>query len=304
MLKHETAGDPITGLKWTRRTTYKIAAELQTLGIQVSPNTVGKLLKAMGYCLRVNHKKLPTGRDPDRDRQFAYIGKLRARHERDGLPIISVDTKKRELIGNFKNPGASWEREPVLVNDHDFPSIASGVAIPYGVYDVPANQGAVFIGVSYDTSEFAVDCLTRWWCWLGKRRYPDATELLVLADAGGSNNPTRRLWKYCLQTKLCDRHGISVTVCHYPTGASKYNPIDHRLFSEISKNWAGKPLTCYQTILNYIRTTQTATGLSVRADLLPRTYVRGLTPTDRQMQDLSIQPHPTVPKWNYTILPR
>lgn len=258
----------------------------------------------MGFSLRVNHKKIATRRGPDRERQFAYISKLRRRHEREGLPIVSVDTKKRELIGNFKNAGAAWEREPVLVNDHDFPSLASGVAIPYGVYDVSANEGAVFVGTSYDTSEFAVDCLTKWWYWLGKRRYPDATELLVLADAGGSNNPTRHLWRYCLQTKLCDRHGISVTVCHYPTGASKWNPIDHRLFSEISKNWAGKPLTSYETVLNYIRTTATATGLSVRAYLLQRTYQRGVTPPEQEMKQLSIQRHPTVPKWNYTIVPR
>ena len=260
-MKHETAGDPMTGLKWTRRTTEKIAEELREIGITVCANTVCKLLRQMGYALRVNHKKLTASSPTDRDEQFGYIANRRESFARRGLPIVSIDTKKKELIGNFKNAGSAWQRKPVLVRDHDFRSDADGIAIPYGVYDVQANLGSLFIGTTHDTPEFAVDNLARWWRYDGRRRHRGATQLLILADGGGSNSCRARAWKHNLQEVLCDRFGLTVTVCHYPTGASKWNPIEHRFFSEISKNWAGKPLDSYETVLNYARSTTTCGGL-------------------------------------------
>ena len=303
-MKHDTAGDPISGLKWTRRTTHKIAQELKRLGIQVSANTVARLLKDMGFSLRVNHKKISTGSGPERDQQFAYIAELRASFARDGMPIISVDTKKKELVGHFKNPGVAWNREPTLVNDHDFRSHAKGIAVPYGIYDLQANQGFVFVGRSHDTAEFAVDNIEKWWRHAGLLRYPNAKDLLILADCGGSNGPRIRAWKHWIQENICDRHGISVTVSHYPAGASKWNPIEHRLFSEISKNWAGEPLTSFQTALNFIRTTKTSKGLSTSAFFVRKKYVKGLRFDDEQMASLCLLKHNTLPKWNYTLEPR
>lgn len=302
-MTHDTAGDPITGVKWTRRTTDKIAAELGELGIDVCANTVAKLLKNMEFSLRVNHKKLSRGSDPDRDAQFAYIAAQRQRFADHGWPIVSVDTKKKELVGNFKNPGATWGREPTLVNDHDFRSDAAGIAIPYGVYDVAANRGSLFVGTTHDTPQFAVDNLARWWVYDGRRRYPDAAELLVLADGGGSNGPRNRAWKHQLQHRLCNRYDLTVTVCHYPTGASKWNPIEHRLFSEVSKNWAGQPLDSYETILNYARTTRTATGLEVKAYLIDTHYPKGSKISDQAMTALNLHPHDTQPIRNYTLNP-
>lgn len=302
-MKNEIAGDPMTGLKWTRRTTQKIADELQALGIRVCPKTVGRLLKQMGFSLRVNHKKLARS-GPDRDEQFAYIAEMRESFAQQGLPIVSVDTKKKELVGNFKNGGANWQRVPVLVNDHDFRSDAKGIAIPYGIYDVQANRGFVFVGMSYETSEFAVQSLAKWWIYDGRRRYPEARKILILADVGGCNGSQRRAWKYELQNRLCDRFGIAVTVCHYPTAASKWNPIEHRLFSEISKNWAGRPLDSYEVILNYIRTTTTSKGLRVKAYLDKTFYTKGLKISDREMKTLNLAKRQIQPKRNYTLSPR
>lgn len=242
LIAHETAGDPMTGLKWTRRTTARIAEQLQALGIRVCDRTVARLLKQMNYSLRVNHKKLSRVSPEDRDAQFACIAELRERCAAERLPLISVDTKKKELVGQFKNAGTAWERQPVLVNDHDFRSQADGIAIPYGIYDLQANQGTVFVGTSYDTPEFAVDSIEKWWRYEGQRRYGQSGQIAILADCGGSNGPSCRAWKYGLHRKLCERHGLDVTVAHYPSGASKWNPIEHRLFSEISNNWAGRPL--------------------------------------------------------------
>jgi len=302
-MKHETAGDPMTGLKWTRRTTVKIAEELGKLGIRVSANTVGKLLKQMGFSLRVNHKKLSGGSGADRDEQFVYIAELREHFAQNGNPVVSIDTKKKELVGNFKNPGKAWSSEPVLVNDHDFPSTAFGKAVPYGVYDVGANCGTLFVGTSHDTPDFAVDNLGRWWTGEGQHRYRDATEILVLADGGGSNGPRCRAFKYALQRRICDMHELTVTVCHYPTGASKWNPIEHLFFSEISKNWAGRPLDSYDTIVNYARSTRTATGLTVRAHLIQDSYPKGVKISDTQMREIVFKPHETQPHRNYTICP-
>ena len=294
----------MTGLKWTRRTTQKIAAQLYRFGIHVSARTVSRLLKQMDYSLRVNHKKRSAGSGQDRDQQFAYIAETREQFAQQGWPVISVDSKKKELVGHFKNAGTAWRREPLLVNDHDFRSSAHGIAIPYGVYDVQANRGALFIGTSHDTLQFAVDSLSKWWTYDGRRRYPKASQLLVLADGGGSNSHRARAWKYFLQQRFCDRYRLPVTVCHYPTGTSKWNPIEHRLFSEISKNWAGRPLDSYETIINYARSTSTSTGLEVKAYLVHTDYPKGVAITKEQMKQLSIERHDTQPTRNYTLLPR
>ena len=303
-MKYDTAGDPITGVKWSHRTIAKLAAELTAAGINVSPNSVAKLLKMMDFRPKVNHKRLSSGSGPERDQQFDYIAENHQRFAEDGLPIISVDAKKREMVGAFKNPGTAWRRQAVLVNDHDFRSLAHGVAIPYGVYDEQANRGSVFVGTSHDTSDFAVESIEKWWRYDGRRRYPQADHLLILADAGGSSSPRRRAWRYALQTKLCNRHHLSVTVTHFPTGASKWNPIEHRLFSEISKNWAGEPLTSYETILNHIRTTKTTKGLRVKAYLVDKQYPTGVKISDQQMEQLVLEKHETLSKWNYTLRPR
>ncbi len=303
-MEHDTAGDPMTGIKWTRRTTEKIAAELRDGGIDVCANTVAKLLKGLEFRLRVNHKKLSRHSPPDRDAQFAYIAAQREGFARQGLPIVSIDSKKRELVGNFKNNGATWSRYPTAVNDHDFRSDAEGIALPYGVYDLSANHGYLFVGTAHDTPAFAVDNLVRWWNYQGRRRYPGANELLVLADGGGSNGARTRAWKHTLQERLCDRHRLTVTVCHYPSGASKWNPIEHRLFSELSKNWAGKPLDSYQTIINYARTTRTSTGLHVDAYLVDTDYPTGVKISDQAMKQLQLRPHDTQPTRNYTLSPR
>jgi len=302
-MQHDTAGDPITGLKWTRKTTAKVAAELKRLGIFVSDRTVARLLKQMGFALRVNHKKLSGACPQDRDAQFTHIAEVRERFAAQGLPLISVDTKKKELVGCFKNAGTSWERQPLLVNDHDFRSDAIGIAIPYGIYDLRANRGTVFVGNSHDTPEFAVECVQTWWRTEGRQRHPNAAQLAILADGGGSNASNSRAWKYGLQTRLCNRFGLTITVAHYPPGASKWNPIEHRLFSEISKNWAGRPLDSFQTILNYIQTTTTSTGLCVEAHLIENIYEKGVRITDAQMRELDITKDEFLPRWNYTLRP-
>ena len=303
-LQHDVAGDPITGIRWTRRTTEKIATELATLDIQVCPRTVARILKDLDYRLRVNHKRVSAGSGPDRDQQFQYIAEQHAQFAQRGLPIVSIDTKKRELIGNFKNQGTTWERSPQAVNDHDFRSQADGIAIPYGVYDLCANRGFVVLGTSHDTPEFAADNLVRWWQRDGLERYRYASKLLVLADSGGSNAPRIRCFKYALQNRLVDPYQLTVTVCHYPSGASKWNPIDHRLFSEISKNWAGHPLRSYRTILNHIRTTTTDTGLCVTAQLVDQEYPKGVKISDAQFASIALEPHQIQPLRNYTIRPR
>lgn len=304
LLEHDRAGDPMTGLQWTRRTTAKIAAELEGLGIAVCPNTVARILKQLGFSLRVNHKTLSRRSDPDRDEQFLYIAEQRERFAKAGQPIVAIDTKKKELIGPFKNPGRAWSKTPVPVNDHDFRSDALGIAVPYGIYDTLANRGSLYVGTSHDTPEFAADNVVRWWCDEGEARYPEALELLLLADGGGSNGYRNRAFKYWLQNRLCDVHSLVVTVCHYPTGASKWNPIDHRLFSEITKNWAGRPLDSFDTLLAYASSTRTRTGLQVTARLVDQPYQKGLRFSPAQIRELDLEPHPVQPKRNYTLYPR
>lgn len=305
-MKHETAGDPMTGLKWTHKATVKIATEVQALGLDVSPRTVARLLRQMGFSLRVNHKQLArvSKTSPEaRDAQFRHIKELREHCAADHVPLISVDTKKKELIGRFKNPGAAWSQEAIKVKDHDFPSEAIGKAIPYGIYDIHANRGTVFVGTSIDTPGFAVDSIETWWLTEARDRYPNADELVILADGGGSNGSQSRVWKHDLYEQLCARHGITVTVAHYPPGTSKWNPIEHRLFSAISNNWAGRPLETHEIMLNCLRSTTTTTGLQVRAHLVQRVYEKGIKISDAQMNALPMIRHDDLPRWNYTIQP-
>jgi len=302
LLEHDTAGDPMTGLRWTRKTTANVAAQLCQLGIQVSARTVARLLRQLRFSLRRNVKRLGA-RHPARNQQFRYISRLRSRFQRQGNPIISVDAKKRELVGNFKNAGAKWDRQPTAVNDHDFPSLADGVAILYGIYEPEANRGVMFVGVSHETSAFAASSIRSWWGQQGRRCYSHAQHLLILADTGGSNSARRGAWKDQLQSQLCDRFGLTVTVAHYPTGASKYNPIERRLFSQISRNWAGEPLTSYEKILKFIRTTSTSTGLRVTARLDRKEYPVGIKPSAQRLQELHIRRPKFAPQWNYTIKP-
>lgn len=307
-MKHEVAGDPVSGCKWSRKSTYKIARELNRMKIRVCPSTVGRLLKAQRFSLRKNRKNIESTSskavDPQRrHRQFIHIRKQRRAYETKDLPVISIDTKSRELIGCFYQDGRRWNREIIEVFDHDFPSQAQGVGIPYGVYDTGRNQGFVCVGTTCDTSEFAVDSIGSWWGKVGSRIYPQAEEVLLLADCGGSNGHRNRLWKQQLQKKLCDRFGLKVRVCHYPPGASKWNPIEHRLFSFISGNWVAQPLQDYQTMLNFIRTTQTEQGLKVRAHLNQKQYTKGIKISDEQMEQINLRRGRLNPDWNYSIAP-
>jgi len=296
-------------LKWCRTTPAKVASVLRQAGIQVGASTVRRLLKEiLGYSLRVNHKSVESGNrnppDPQqRDAQFRHIDATRTGFAHRGLPSISVDTKKKQLIGPFKNNGCAWKKEPIAVYDHDFPSDARGRMAPFGIYDTQANHGFVWVGTSAETPAFAVDGIEHWWTHIGSQRYPHANELLILADCGGANGYRSRVWKYRLQKQLCDAHGLTVTVCHYPPGASKWNPIEHRLFSEISKRWAGEPLVSYQAALNYIRSTRTDSGLRVQAHFVRRKYRTGERVTQADMDTLFLTPHDTRPAWNYSLAP-
>jgi hypothetical protein len=291
--------------KWVRSSLRHLSQRLTDLGHQVSPPTVGKLLRKLGYSLRVNVKKQEgSSSHPERNRQFEYIQAQRQLFEAAKCPIISVDTKKKELIGNFKNAGRAWKEQAEAVNAHDFPQDAVGKAVPYGIYDVLRNCGTVYVGSSADTPEFAVVALTRWWEEEGKAAYPEAKQILILADSGGSNGCRPRRWKQQLQEYFSDRYGLTVVVSHYPTGCSKWNPIEHRLFSQISQNWAGIPLRNFETVLNYIRGTTTQTGLTVRASLLEGEYAKGQKVSDQQMHQLNIELAEVCSRWNYTLRPR
>lgn len=308
IMEHDTAGDPVSGCKWTRKTTRKISKELKRAGIRVSANMVGKLLKKMNFSLRVNLKTLESGLskppDPkDRNLQFRYIRHQILAYKAQGMPIISVDTKSRELIGPFHQSGRTWSQNPVEVYDHDFPSDSQGIAIPYGIYDLHRNEGVVCVGTTRDTSEFAVDSIKTWWQQVGSNRYPHADRLLILADCGGSNGYRTRLWKNQLHVTLCNRFGLQVKVCHYPPGSSKWNPIEHRMFSYISNNWAAQPLYDYETVLKFIRTTKTSAGLKLRAFLNTKTYQKGKKVSDRQMEQIALKQYTSRPKWNYSITP-
>ena len=287
--------------KWVRSSLRHLGGLLRGRGGALCRGTVGRLLKGLGYSLRANEKRLTGPPHPERDRQFGYIQRTKRRFLRAGLPVISVDAKKKELVGDFKNAGRAWRREPDPVNAHDFRQDASHRAAPYGVYDLAHNRGDVAVGTSADTAEFAVDAIASWWEERGSVAFPGADRILILADAGGSNGCRNRLWKRRLQEQLVDRLGLGVTVCHDPSGASKWNPVEHRLFGPISVNWAGKPLRCLGTLLGYIRGTVTATGLEVAAKLLERTYVTKIQVTKQEMQGLRLIRHKVCPNWNYTL---
>jgi len=299
-----TAGDPMSHLRWTHKSTRTLAAEMTRNGNTVSHTKVAQLLVALGYSLQVNAKN-KEGRSPEeRDSQFRYINKQVTEFQELGNPVLSVDTKKKEQVGNFKNHGKTYRPmgKPIEVNMYDFPNLGEGVAVPYGTYDLQRNHGFVNVGMNHDTAEFAVESLRHWWRRFGHRHYPDASGWLVCADGGGSNGRRNRAWKYYLQ-QLTEYLDIPVTVCHYPPGTSKWNKIEHRMFSFISSNWQGIPLETYATVINLIGATTTKGGLRISARLDKNIYEIGEKISDDEMANIRMQPHETHPIWNYTINP-
>lgn len=278
--------------------------ELKARGITASLSTIRNTLKSFNVSLKKNVKDKNVQNHPNRNEQFLYLNLLKHEFLTSGKPIISIDTKKKELIGNFKNEGKTWRKEAYKVLDHDYPSLAEGKLVPFGIYDLKQNKGHVYCGTSFETSEFVVDSLAQWWTEVGKKKYPRSLEILILCDSGGANGYRRRTWKWELQTKLADSLGLTVIVCHYPSGASKYNPIEHKLFSFISINWAGEPLTSYDKALGLISSTKTEKGLKIEARLVDKEYKTGVKVSDEQMNSLNIEYHGDCPEWNYTIKPR
>ncbi len=303
MLSDEVAGDPMGCQKWVRSSLRHLSQHLKEQGHQAGISTVARLLRKMGYSLRVNKKKQAGAQHPDRDQQFRYIAVLKAQFLGEGLPVISIDTKKKELIGNYRREGESWRRKPIEVDSY-FASYAQCVAVPFGIYDIAQNTGYVTVGISNNTSEFAVNCLESWWSLHGRSAYPHGDRLLVLADGGGANGYNLRTWKKDLQDRLCDAFGLTVTLSHYPPGCSKWNPVEYRLFSHISINWAGQPLRNLDVMLAFIRGTTTTAGLNVEARLDQEIYRKGRKVTDRQLKELALSTHDVCPRWNYTLTPR
>ena len=299
-----TRGDPERPLRWTSKSAAKLAAGLQELGHQIVDRSVLRLLKRIGYTVQANVKTREGADHPDRDAQFEHINDTVGAALAAREPVISVDTKKKELVGEFKNGGREWAKSgrPVEVNTHDFPSHAEGKAIPYGVYDLGANEGWISVGVSVDTAQFAAASILAWWQHLGAKRHPDATSLTITADSGGSNSARGRLWKVELQ-KLADTIAMPIRVCHFPRGTSKWNAIEHRLFSFVSINWRGKPLVDYATIINLIASTTTSTGLKVYARLDEADYPKGIKVSDAELAKVNIERHEFHGDWNYTIHP-
>ena len=304
LVEPESRGDPMSPLRWTLKSTRQLAGELTRLGHQAGSSLVGRMLHYLGYSLQANAKVTEGAQHADRDAQFRYINDQAAEHLGAGEPVVSVDCKKKELVGDYANGGQEWEPEgkPMRVGTHDFPDPEMRKAIPYGVYDLGANEGWVNVGDDHDTPAFAVASIARWWERMGKARYPDATRLMITADAGGSNSYRSRLWKTEL-AKLAATIGLVITVCHMPPGTSKWNKIEHRLFSFISMNWRGKPLTTYRVVVNLIAGTTTRTGLRVMADLDQGSYPTGVKVTNAQLAAVPLRPHDWHPDWNYTVLP-
>jgi transposase len=301
-----TRGDPESPLRWTCKSTQVLAAELfAQLGIRISDRTVAKLLREHGYSLQAPNKSVEGAQHPDRNEQFEHINAKAEECLARGVPVISVDTKKKELIGNFKNGGREWQPqgEADLVDVHDFPSDAIGKAIPYGVYDVGANNGFVSVGVDHDTPVFAVTSIEAWWKQVGSKRYPGAREIFITADAGGSNGYRSRVWKRELQ-RVADKFDLAIRVSHYPPGTSKWNKVEHRLFSFISINWRGRPLRTYETIVSLIGNTTNRGGLVVRARLDRRRYPTGKRVSDKELRELSLERDDFHGDWNYVIKPR
>ena len=305
LIDPQTRGDPESPLRWTSKSTTKLAAELKGQGFNVSADTVGRMLRGSGYSLQSTRKRLEGTSHGDRNGQFEHISALTKAAKRRRSLVISVDTKKKELVGRFSNAGREWQPtgQPEPVKVHDFPVPGQGKAIPYGIYDVGRNEGFVSLGITADTAEFAVASIRSWWQKLGRRTYPHAKDLLITADCGGSNSYRCRLWKLQLQD-FADETGLRVRVAHYPPGTSKWNKIEHRLFCQITTNWRGRPLTSYQTIIDLIGATKTDTGLKVYAYLDPRTYEKGRQVTDAEMATLQIKRDSFHGEWNYVILPR
>ena len=301
LLHDATAGDPITGLRWTHRSLRKLCKALRRQGRKISPHTVARLLRQRHFSLRTCRKQRAGIRHADRDRQFRYLVRLRRMYTTRGWPVISVDTKKKEWVGNFKNPGRCWRQHARLVLDHDFPTWAVGRAVPVGVYDIAHNDGYVVLGVSQETPTFAVSAIGRWWSQVGRHRYRCSKRLLIEVDSGGANDHRKWEWKIALQD-LADEFGLIIAVTHYPPGASKWNPIDHRMFSLISANWAGEPLATYETMLKYIRATRSETGFHCRACLDRKEYT-AQRPTPEQRQRVRLKRRRVFPEWNYTIHP-
>jgi hypothetical protein len=305
ILAETTAGDPMSLLRWTSKSTRTMAEELTRLGHPITWVTVARCLDEMGYSLQANRKTKEGPQHANRDAQFRYIHQQVRIVLRGGDPVISVDAKKKELVGPFKNGGRTWrpKGKPKEVNTKDFPSLAEGKALPYGIYDTGRNRAVVNVGVTHDTAEFAVESIRRWWKLDGRKTYPAARRLLICADAGGSNGNRLRLWKFNLQ-HLADQIQLPITVCHYPPGTSKWNKIEHRLFSFISLNWKGQPLINYETIINLIGGTKTRTGLKVKAVLDTNDYEIGIEVSDEELEDVRLRRHKVHPAWNYTISPR
>ena len=303
ILTDEVAGDPMTEQKWIRSSLSHLSLRLKEEGHKASTGTVARLLRKMGFSMKANQRKQGRLGCPERDEQFKYIASQREYFASNSLPVISIDTKKTELIGEFMNKGRTWRRQAEEVNEHDFPGAAKCRAVPFGIYDIAKNEGHVYVGVSNNTPGFAVNSVARWWQDIGQHSYPNARSLLILADSGGSNGCRVRSWKLALQQRFSNESGLTVTVCHYPTGCSKWNPVEHRLFSYISKNWEGKPLKTLEIMLGFIRGTSTLKGLSVMASLDESYYGRGQKITGDDMAQINLEPHAVCPKWNYTICP-
>jgi len=305
LLEPITRGDPESALRWTTKSLRVLAADLGRKGHNASHRMVGELLHEMGYSLQANRKSTEGKQHPDRNEQFEFINLLVEENIEQGNPVISVDAKKKELVGNFKNPGKEWhpKGEPEEVNVYDFPSLAKGRATPYGIYDIGSNQGWINVGTDKDTAAFAVESIRRWWNDIGQLEYPLADQLVITADGGGSNGSRVRLWKTQLQD-FCNEIQLPIVVSHFPPGTSKWNKIEHRLFSFISMNWRGKPLTSFETILNLISSTTTSKGLKVKAGLDLNKYPKGIKVTDAQMRMLDISRNEFHGEWNYTLHPQ
>jgi hypothetical protein len=305
LVEPATRGDPDSPLRWTCKSTRRLADELTRQGHRVGPGTVASLLRRAGYSLQANAKTREGSQHPDRDAQFRYLSDAVRRRLERGLPAISVDTKKKELVGDFKNAGREWlpEGRPEAVRVHDFVDQTLGKAIPYGVYDIANDQGWVSVGIDHDTAQFAAASIRRWWQRMGRRRFPRAADVLITADGGGSNGSRSRLWKLALQG-LADGLGLRLVVCHFPPGTSKWNKIEHRLFSFITQNWRGRPLVSRQAIVSLIAATTTRSGLVVKAELDTHRYPTGMKVSDQELARVKLSPHAFHGDWNYTIKPR
>jgi DNA-binding phage protein len=304
LVEPTTRGDPESPLRWTCKSTRHLAAELQRAGYRVADRKVADLLHKMLYSLQGNAKTIEGAQHVDRNAQFEYINTQAKAFQRRGQPVISVDTKKKELVGNYKNGGREWNPQgnPLETRVHDFEDQELGKVIPYGIYDVGDNSGWVSVGIDHDTADFAIDSILAWWKQMGRRTYPQARELLIMADAGGSNSSRSRLWKIGCQ-RLADKTGLRIQVSHFPPGTSKWNKIEHRMFSFITQNWRGRPLVSHETIINLIGSTTTKTGLRIQARLNTQSYPTGVKVSQKELAKVNLKPGAFQGKWNYSVLP-